>query len=205
MNDRSWMIVTVGLFKISLIVCATAFAFMGFELFKVGYYQQGGGSSSPNSQLSSASGTKGKALTDPQGEVKMSWGKISILAKQLAPGVFFALFGAVVLGVTAWKGFSIEEYSNPPQQQAQTKPAMPNDIKIIIQAIAAGKDPSLPELTKVMLWMNHEELSGSSSALIPGKGPAISPTEMGARTIERGGGGIRIQASREEGSDDLAS
>lgn len=64
------------------IAAGVALCWMGYRLFRVGIYEKGG-------------------------DLNASWGSKKIALKQAGPGTFFALFGAVILGLAVYKGMTI--------------------------------------------------------------------------------------------------
>jgi hypothetical protein len=84
----------VFLYKIVSLLVGLAFAYMGYRLFMSSVWGQAG-------------------------ELDAQFGKNKILLKKAAPGTFFALFGAVVVALTIWKGLTFETttQSNPLSSQ----------------------------------------------------------------------------------------
>lgn len=77
-----WKLVALGLAYRSLVLLGgVAFAFMGYRLFSLGVFQAS--------------------------DVEATWKSNKLLLKKAAPGTVFALFGAVVICVSLWKGFSL--------------------------------------------------------------------------------------------------
>lgn len=93
---------------VSLLV-GLSFAYMGYRLFMSSVWGQAG-------------------------ELDAQFGKNRILLKKAAPGTFFALFGAVVVALTIWKGITFHrsvETKRPdkPPLSSQTKPPVPEILK----------------------------------------------------------------------------
>jgi hypothetical protein len=83
MDNFAYALVATGLFKIALILSGTGSVYMGYRLFCHGIHA-GIGSEVDTS-------TKGYTLT----------------LKSIAPGTFFALFGSVLVGITAYRGMEV--------------------------------------------------------------------------------------------------
>lgn len=78
-----WAIAIVAVFKIASLVVGLGFGYMGYRLFMAG-------------------------IQRPAGELKVASGSRTLRLSRTAPGTFFALFGAVVIGATIFKGFDVE-------------------------------------------------------------------------------------------------
>src|SRR5262245_20429053 len=79
----AWLaIVTVGLFKTATIAAASMAIYLGYRLFILG--------------VTGSSDVTGKGH---------EW---QLTIKRAAPGTVFALFGAVVLGMTVWTGMELK-------------------------------------------------------------------------------------------------
>ena len=74
------------IYKILTLFIGLAFAYMGYKLFEKGIFKESG----------SAEGT---------------FGNNKILIKKAAPGTFFVIFGAIIIGISVYKGISVD-YSN---------------------------------------------------------------------------------------------
>jgi hypothetical protein len=82
--------IAIVLFRIIVLAAGTLFAVLGYRLFKIGYFEKAG-------------------------ELKAAWGNKNLSLKQVAPGVFFALFGAVIVAIGTWKPISFTAQSLPPE------------------------------------------------------------------------------------------
>lgn len=78
MDPLSKAFLIASIYRYLLIFAGVAFAVMGYRLFKLGYFEKAG-------------------------ELKAAYGSSHLLVKQVAPGVFFAALGAVmVAGPLIW-------------------------------------------------------------------------------------------------------
>jgi hypothetical protein len=82
MDQTALFTVLLVAFRILALTAGALFVFLGYRLFKIGYF-------------------------DRAGELHAAWGEKRIVLKQTAHGIFFALFGALVLGFAIWKPLSI--------------------------------------------------------------------------------------------------
>jgi hypothetical protein len=82
-NHTAWVLIITGR-QILVIASGTLFAYWGYRLFR----------------------DHGQS---PAGDISVSWRTIMLKLQRGAHGTFFALFGAAVVGVTAWHGIMIEE------------------------------------------------------------------------------------------------
>lgn len=58
-----------------------------------------------------------KGIFNESGDVQAAWNNMSLLVKKAAPGTFFALFGAVVVSITIYKGFDFKSTYQPQTEQ----------------------------------------------------------------------------------------
>src|SRR6185436_15477366 len=65
------------------LLCGLTFAFFGYRLFCAGFNKAAG-------------------------EMKTTYGKASLVLRDVAPGVFFALFGAVIVAISVSRGIRYE-------------------------------------------------------------------------------------------------
>lgn len=72
MNDLSRTFLIASIYRYALILAGCSFAYMGYRLFKLGYFEKAG-------------------------ELKASYGGKHFLLKQVAPGVFYAAFGVATI------------------------------------------------------------------------------------------------------------
>jgi hypothetical protein len=96
----------VFLYKIVSLLVGLAFAYMGYRLFMSSVWGQAG-------------------------ELDAQFGKNKILLKKAAPGTFFALFGAVVIALTIWKGllFETTTKTNSNDQSSQQSQITKEQVK----------------------------------------------------------------------------
>jgi hypothetical protein len=78
-----WSVTIVAIYKVASLLVGLGFGYMGYRLFLAG-------------------------LLRPAGDLKASSGSRSLRLTRTAPGTFFALFGAAVIGATIFQGFDVE-------------------------------------------------------------------------------------------------
>lgn len=71
-------------YRVTSLIVGLAIVWMGYKLFRVGVYERAG-------------------------ELKAAWGEKRLELLQATPGSFFALFGAVVIAVSLYKGLTFTE------------------------------------------------------------------------------------------------
>lgn len=77
-----WMILAVSIFKAALIVSGSVCVYLGYRLFRLGIVGES--------------------------DVEAGADTYKLTIKRAAPGSVFALFGAILVGITAYKGLDIE-------------------------------------------------------------------------------------------------
>jgi hypothetical protein len=82
MSELAWALVTGTIFKTAVILSGTVCMVMGYRLF--------------------CRGIGGTADLKAGGE------GLSLVLRGAAPGTFFALFGATLVGITAWRGVDVQ-------------------------------------------------------------------------------------------------
>jgi hypothetical protein len=78
----------VLLFRTVMVLVGFAFAYLGYRLFQSGVYEKAG-------------------------ELKAAWGDRNLALKQAAPGIFFALFGVIVVGISIVRGTDLRSTDVP--------------------------------------------------------------------------------------------
>jgi hypothetical protein len=110
--------VAIAIFKVVALLIGAYFAHLGYKLFTRGIGERGG-------------------------ELKAAWGDRSVLLKQVAPGVFFALFGAGIVVYVAYKGFHIESTTTTAPTEASAE--------VLISMLKAAEGDTLTEREKDIL------------------------------------------------------
>ncbi len=87
MDIKTQIIISLTSYKIISLLVGTLFAYMGYRLFINGIW--------------------GNA-----GELDAGYDDTKIILKKAAPGTFFALFGALIISVTLYKGLEFNDYSS---------------------------------------------------------------------------------------------
>jgi hypothetical protein len=93
MSEFTKAILVANVFRYFLVVAGVAFAYMGYRLFKLGYFEKAG-------------------------ELKAVMGEHHLLLKQVAPGVFFAALGTATIAVGAFRKVAV---STPPARVVPTE------------------------------------------------------------------------------------
>ncbi|HTT17870.1 MAG TPA: hypothetical protein VMG82_02930 [Candidatus Sulfotelmatobacter sp.] len=82
MSEFTQALLIANIYRYLLIVAGTVIVFMGYRLFDRGYFEKGG-------------------------ELRATWGGNHILLRQVAPGVFFAVFGLLTISVGVFRKIEI--------------------------------------------------------------------------------------------------
>jgi len=90
MNLSTHIIYSLISYKLASLVVGSTFAFMGYRLFMSGIWGQAG-------------------------ELETVFGDNKLVLKKAAPGTFFALFGALIIAITLYKGLEFEDYTKGKQ------------------------------------------------------------------------------------------
>ena len=85
MDIKTQIVVSVTSYKIVSLLVGSAFAYMGYRLFISGIWGQAG-------------------------NFETSFGDSKLVLRKAAPGTFFALFGAVIVSVTLYKGLDLKSH-----------------------------------------------------------------------------------------------
>lgn len=87
MDLKSQIIISLTSYKIISLLAGTIFAYMGYRLFAAGIWGHAG-------------------------EIEGEFGDNKLVLKKAAPGTFFALFGAIIISVTIYKGLEFKDHVN---------------------------------------------------------------------------------------------
>ena len=82
MSDFTEALLIANIYRYVLILAGVAFAYMGYRLFVLGYFER-------------------------SGELKLKFGDKHLLLKQVAPGVFFAALGVLAISVGFFRKIEI--------------------------------------------------------------------------------------------------
>tara|TARA_B100001059_G_C17827077_1_gene582071 strand:- start:563 stop:901 length:339 start_codon:yes stop_codon:yes gene_type:complete len=80
------IVISLTSYKLLSLLSGCAFAYMGYRLFVSGIWGH-------------------------TGDLEAEFGDNRLVLKKAAPGTFFALFGAVIVSVTLYKGLEFKDYS----------------------------------------------------------------------------------------------
>lgn len=105
-------------YRIAALSVGALFVFFGYRLFKIGYFEKGG-------------------------ELQAAWGKKRFALKQTAPGIFFALFGAIVIGIGMWKPLTI------------SRTEIPEDVAAVINKAMSCPEISATDRMALLRWLQH--------------------------------------------------
>jgi len=102
MNESTALLATMVAYKACILFVGLAFAFMGYRLFMAD-------------------------KTAAAGDLTGSLGKYGLSLRGGAPGLFFSLFGAVIIGTSVFKGMSFDALKGGQQVSSiqQTIPDVP--------------------------------------------------------------------------------
>ncbi len=87
MDIKSQIIISLTSYKIISLMVGSIFAYMGYRLFTAGIWGHAG-------------------------ELEAEFGDNKLILKKAAPGTFFALFGAIIISITLYKGLEFKDYTN---------------------------------------------------------------------------------------------
>jgi hypothetical protein len=87
MEINTQIILSLTSYKISSLIIGGLFAYMGYRLFIAGIWGHAG-------------------------ELETEFGDNKIVLKKAAPGTFFALFGAIIIAITLYKGLDFKNFTN---------------------------------------------------------------------------------------------
>lgn len=99
MELHTAQVLSLTLYKLTSLFTGLCLCYMGYRLFLAGIWGSAG---------------------DAKGE----FGDIRIVIKRAAPGTFFVLMGAIVLGLTIFKGLNLEALQNIPSEVSHEKPPL---------------------------------------------------------------------------------
>jgi len=102
------MITSLLIYKTASLLVGLVFAYMGYRLFMAGVWGEAG-------------------------DLDAQFGKNKLLLKKAAPGTFFVLFGAIVIALTIWKGFTVntfeqKDHSSVQNETEQNKVDLPKQL-----------------------------------------------------------------------------
>jgi len=99
------IIMSLTAYKIASLIVGLLFSYMGYKLFMSGIWGHAG-------------------------EINSQLGDNKLVIKKAAPGTFFALFGAIIVGITVWKGLEFKDLENlPARGETPVKPhEQPNNL-----------------------------------------------------------------------------
>lgn len=86
MELSSHIIFSLITYKITSLFVGSGFAYMGYRLFMSGIWGHAG-------------------------KLETGFGDNKLVIKEAAPGTFFAVFGAVIVAITLYKGVEFEDYT----------------------------------------------------------------------------------------------
>jgi hypothetical protein len=107
MNDIQY----VFLYKLACLGVGIFLSYLGYRLFVLGVFSQAG-------------------------NLQTSWKGFKLVVTKAAPGLYFILFGTIVIITTIYKGITFEEYV---KSQAPQKQIIPNSRPVIVPTIDSNK------------------------------------------------------------------
>jgi hypothetical protein len=106
-------------FRIVALLVGAFLLFLGYSLFKLGYFEKAG-------------------------ELQAAWGNRRLVLKQVAPGIFFALFGTVIVCVGTWKPISVQSADRTPETVITT-----------LRKVAANQQLTDDERSSIGSWLQQ--------------------------------------------------
>lgn len=86
MNLSAHIIYSLISYKLASLIVGSVFAYMGYRLFMSGIWGHAG-------------------------QMETAFGNTKVVLKEAAPGTFFAIFGALIIAITLYKGLEFENYT----------------------------------------------------------------------------------------------
>ena len=96
-------------------------------------------------------------IAESAGDAQGKWGKGSIVLKRAAPGTFFGLFGAVVIGVAILHPFSVDLKTSQAAQERKLNSFRPSDestVSISEPIIVTVLPP--PDIRRILRNVSHD-------------------------------------------------
>lgn len=112
MTEFTQIALAITGYRVFTIIIGLVFAYLGYKLFCKGIYEQ-------------------------SGDLKAAWGKYTLVLRQAAPGIFFALFGVIIISISLIQGINIERIKSLP---LATGMCVPGNLSYLFQS-------SIPEAT----------------------------------------------------------
>src|SRR4029079_5033776 len=106
-------------FRMVALLVGAMLLFFGYNLFKLGDFEQAG-------------------------EVRAAWGDRRFLLKTVYPGVFFALFGTIIVCVGIWKPLSVRSPEGTPTQ-----------VIAALQKVVINQPLTDAERTSIAAWLQQ--------------------------------------------------
>jgi hypothetical protein len=106
-----------SLTRIAITLVGLSIVYLGYKLFQLGY-------------------------SETSGEFVGKWGPKHVTLKRVGPGVFFALFGAIVICAAVWRPISVERGAGPDTTRVVTDPAIRNAVPKVELAPSSDQESS---------------------------------------------------------------
>jgi hypothetical protein len=94
----------IFLYKVITLLCGVFIIYLGYRLFTKGIFNEAG-------------------------DLDASWKDMKLLVKRAAPGTFFALFGAIVIYLSVYKGLDFKSETKPMQVELPP-PSLKDSINV---------------------------------------------------------------------------
>ncbi|AKP50833.1 hypothetical protein [Cyclobacterium amurskyense] len=104
MEIENAIIISLTTYKITSLLVGLISIYMGYNLFIKGIWGQAG-------------------------DLDMKFQDNRLILKKAAPGTFFALFGAIIISITLWKGLEFNKYSNSLESGSKKSDEFENKIQ----------------------------------------------------------------------------
>ncbi|MGL9621567.1 hypothetical protein QRQ56_26485 [Bradyrhizobium sp. U531] len=118
-------------FRTTALVIGAFLLYLGYSLFKLGYFEKAG-------------------------ELQAAWGQRRLVLKQVAPGIFFALFGTAIVCLGIWKPIAIQSADPTPEPIVQ-----------VMEKIASNQQVSEADRTAIGVWLQRRRGETRFLALDP--------------------------------------
>jgi hypothetical protein len=116
-------------YEITILLAGSFFCYLGYNLFKLGLFEKAG-------------------------DLKASWGDKHLILKQASPGIFFAVFGAIIIVVSVSKDKSIRTIIKESKNTPINRPIIYGNSNI--QKLFIDSDTSLSLEEKLALMKKRE-------------------------------------------------
>lgn len=135
MTEFVQVTIILVIYRCITVLVGLAIVYWGYRLFCVGVYEKAG-------------------------DLKAAWGEGHLTLKQATPGTFFALFGAVVIAFSIWRGIHVETTRERPSESTAVEPSyqLPVETQTILEKLVAAGIISDEERQALGRWLEEIEV-----------------------------------------------